>query len=306
MFKRLLVLIAFLALVFWWLSQRGGEEANTDVKTTTKKVEVSTENETGKTEEVEVEVEVENVETDEGLSEAEKQANIAEAFTASLVEKPDLAFVQETSRQESKSDEVVASVVLSEAERAKAATKNYYRPATTVTKPKSYTKTSNTSSTKVSRPVVVEPVNPAEVERVAQETGVPLADYPTPVQVPVESATQTVSNTTVQTNQAAAKNTSGNQASSANQQSFVKAYLSEWEVSFNTRRVKAGNIKFLVDNSGRFPHDFSVSGIGNLGTVPPNGRATYNVNLRPGTYTVTSNQDNKYEKYLNAQLLVVQ
>lgn len=72
----------------------------------------------------------------------------------------------------------------------------------------------------------------------------------------------------------------------------VQATLREWALDLNQTEVPAGTVRFVVNNQGRFAHNFTIKDANNnvLGKTPTfskdKGPQTVEVTLAPGTYTV--------------------
>ena len=72
----------------------------------------------------------------------------------------------------------------------------------------------------------------------------------------------------------------------------VQATLREWALDLNQTEVPAGTVRFVVNNQGRFAHNFTIKDGNNnvLGKTPTfaadKGPQTVEVILAPGTYTV--------------------
>jgi plastocyanin len=88
-------------------------------------------------------------------------------------------------------------------------------------------------------------------------------------------------------------NTAGNSSSDVTADSAaqeVKIALNEWSIEPKQVEVEAGKVKFLVSNTGQFPHNvvFSIEGTGQVGRTDNfnagDGEQTLEVDLQPGTY----------------------
>lgn len=72
----------------------------------------------------------------------------------------------------------------------------------------------------------------------------------------------------------------------------VQATLREWALDLNQTAVAAGTVRFVVNNMGTMPHNFTIkdaSGaeLGHTATFPKSaGPQTLEMTLKPGTYTV--------------------
>ncbi|HEX6606765.1 MAG TPA: cupredoxin domain-containing protein [Chloroflexia bacterium] len=72
----------------------------------------------------------------------------------------------------------------------------------------------------------------------------------------------------------------------------VQATLREWALDLNQTEVPAGTVRFVVNNQGRFAHNFTIKDANNtvLGKTPTfaadKGPQVVEVTLAPGTYTV--------------------
>jgi len=71
----------------------------------------------------------------------------------------------------------------------------------------------------------------------------------------------------------------------------VKATLHEWALDLSQTEVAAGPVRFVVSNTGKFPHNFTIKDAsGDLGHTSTfaaaAGPQTVEVTLKPGTYTV--------------------
>ncbi len=72
----------------------------------------------------------------------------------------------------------------------------------------------------------------------------------------------------------------------------VQATLREWALDLNQTEVAAGTVRFVVNNKGNFPHNFTIKDAGGaeLGHTSTfataAGPQTLEVTLKPGTYTV--------------------
>jgi plastocyanin len=72
----------------------------------------------------------------------------------------------------------------------------------------------------------------------------------------------------------------------------VQATLREWALDLNQTEVPAGAVRFVVNNQGRFAHNFTIKDANNtvLGKTPTfaadKGPQVVEVTLAPGTYTV--------------------
>jgi len=86
----------------------------------------------------------------------------------------------------------------------------------------------------------------------------------------------------------------------------IKVYLYEWGLDLSDKTIPAGTVNFQVQNDGRFTHDFSVSGFGNLGKVTPNEKKTFTVKLGAGEYEAFSKRRQDYERGLKEDFTVVQ
>lgn len=76
----------------------------------------------------------------------------------------------------------------------------------------------------------------------------------------------------------------------------VKVFMYEWGVDLSDKTIPSGTVNFQVQNDGRFTHDFSLTGFGNLGKVMPNEVRTFTVKLRAGEYEVFSKRRQDYER----------
>lgn len=72
----------------------------------------------------------------------------------------------------------------------------------------------------------------------------------------------------------------------------VRIALSEYRVTPQSVRSRAGRLTLLVENDGRLAHNLAVSSHGGiLGATPPlqpGARSSLVLNLRPGSYLMTS------------------
>jgi plastocyanin len=72
----------------------------------------------------------------------------------------------------------------------------------------------------------------------------------------------------------------------------VQATLREWALDLNQTEVSAGTVRFVINNQGRFAHNFTIKDANNnvLGKTPTfskdKGPQVVEVTLAPGTYTV--------------------
>ncbi len=90
------------------------------------------------------------------------------------------------------------------------------------------------------------------------------------------------------TSAAATAATTGGGATNAAE---VQATLKEWTLDLNQTSVAAGPVRFVVNNTGKFPHNFTIKDAsGDLGHTSTfaaaAGPQTLEVTLKPGTYTV--------------------
>ncbi|MDQ2809172.1 MAG: cupredoxin domain-containing protein [Chloroflexota bacterium] len=91
------------------------------------------------------------------------------------------------------------------------------------------------------------------------------------------------------TSAAATAATTGGGATNAAE---VQATLKEWALDLNQTSVAAGAVRFVVNNTGKFSHNFTIkdaSGaeLGHTSTfAAAAGPQTLEVTLKPGTYTV--------------------
>ena len=122
---------------------------------------------------------------------------------------------------------------------------------------------------------------PATQSTDAAATMAPTMEMPTmgpDTAPPADAATPTVSS-------AAAPPAAGNAAT-------VQATLREWGLDLSQTEVAAGTVHFVVSNTGRMAHNFTIkdaSGtvVGNTPNFPPTaGAQALDVALKPGTYTV--------------------
>lgn len=226
MFKRVLVLVLFLFGVFWWLTNRGGDEAeNTEKKA---QVEVI---ENAEVEGSEAEEETEEASTEEDKSKAEGDGAAVDV------------------KKEVDSPKVVET---------KPAAKPVVSLPKTVTKP------------------VVKPVVPVKPKAVVAPV-VPATITPAPEVVEVEIPNRTTD---------------------------VKVYVYEWGLDLSKRTIPSGTVNFMVDNNGRFTHDFSLSGFGNLGKVMPKQKSTFTLKLKPGEYEAFSDRRQDYDRGVVKQFVV--
>ena len=90
----------------------------------------------------------------------------------------------------------------------------------------------------------------------------------------------------------------------------VQAVLNEWSVTLNVDQVKAGKVKFIVNNPGNFTHDLVVkdSADAEIGRTPAFGKAEAPkelvVDLKPGTYTLVCDIPGHTDKGMKTQLVV--
>ncbi len=88
---------------------------------------------------------------------------------------------------------------------------------------------------------------------------------------------------------AAAAATSGISSSDAQ---VVNIVLKEWSIEPSNIEVKAGKVKFVVTNQGKYPHDiaFNIDGMGDASKLKPFKTAdnpqTLELDLKPGTYNM--------------------
>ena len=106
---------------------------------------------------------------------------------------------------------------------------------------------------------------------------------------PAAAPTATTAAASTDSNSSASSDSSsGVTADSAAQE--VKITLNEWSIEPKQVEVSAGKVKFLVSNSGQFPHNvvFSIEGTGQVGRTDnfnaSDGAQTLEVDLQPGTY----------------------
>lgn len=72
----------------------------------------------------------------------------------------------------------------------------------------------------------------------------------------------------------------------------IQATLREWGLDLSQTEVAAGTVRFVVGNTGQFPHNFTIKDAsGTVLSKTPNfaaaqGPQTVEVTLAPGTYTV--------------------
>lgn len=86
----------------------------------------------------------------------------------------------------------------------------------------------------------------------------------------------------------------------------IKVFVYEWGLDLSDKTIPAGTINFQVQNDGRFTHDFSVSGFGNLGKIAPSETRTFTIKLTPGEYEVFSDRRQDYERGIVETFTVVQ
>lgn len=86
----------------------------------------------------------------------------------------------------------------------------------------------------------------------------------------------------------------------------IKVYLYEWGLDLSDKTIPVGTVNFQVQNDGRFTHDFSVSGFGNLGKVTPNEKKTFTIKLEAGEYEAFSKRRQDYERGVKEAFTVVQ
>lgn len=68
----------------------------------------------------------------------------------------------------------------------------------------------------------------------------------------------------------------------------INVLAKDFSFSLETSQAKTGLITFVVQNTGSMHHDFAISGNGVEEKTPliePGERATFTVDLTPGTYT---------------------
>jgi plastocyanin len=85
--------------------------------------------------------------------------------------------------------------------------------------------------------------------------------------------------------------------------------LKEWEVDLSQAEVPAGVVKFTVANDGQFTHNAVVTGPeGQLGRTPnfaaAEGPQTFEVDLKPGEYTVLCDIPGHPEQGMKTTLVV--
>ena len=84
--------------------------------------------------------------------------------------------------------------------------------------------------------------------------------------------------------------------------------LDEFTVKPSRDKAPAGHIRFVVENLGKINHELRVVGNGidvSTKSIPPNGSATLEVNLPPGTYTLICPIENHGEAGMTAKLTIV-
>ena len=90
----------------------------------------------------------------------------------------------------------------------------------------------------------------------------------------------------------------------------VNAALSEWAIAFDPKDIKAGKVKFIVSNTGKFGHDLVVqdSSGGTVGSTPSfknaDGTKELEVDLKPGTYKVVCDIPGHADKGMKTEIVV--
>lgn len=286
MFKRLLVLVLFVTGVFWWLTNRTGEEKI--YKETTQNFEViSPEQEVALKDSLSSQVdedsngELEELESDLVISDDDKEPESIsnEVFQQNKETKIGV----ETSETNTVTVDSVVAAPLVKATEPKVGPTSI-QP---VTRPESASSVRQPSVLKVPAHVTKTVTN-SDLASDASEsiTG----DFDIDVsETSIESELET----------APAKNY-------ADRSVAVRAYLYEWGLDFSSKRIEAGNVTFSVINSGKFPHAFNIRDVGDLGVVPAQGRAQFTVYLEPGTYEVYSDRRSDYQRGIKDYIKVIE